>query len=207
MSNNIKQIYDYDDLSDDKLIEQAHITSSQVPKPKLNAMHALKNFVISATAIGFGVASTVGFWLNMRNPSEDKGFTSKLSEFINIIGKKDERQAFEDQNPKFKRVLYLSTKVFAAVTALSIPVVAYFQRSEQAEDNATKYLYAKDELFRRGYMLNTEGEYIKMETSQKIREQQKDLTHRVIELENKLSFREKELAKSQVEPSQSALIH
>ncbi len=188
----VTRISGYEQLSDEELIAEVKQRRREIQQPKLDWKDTLSNFLISTSVVGFGIASTVGVVMNIFNPTKD-GF----SESLKGLYESEDRKGFLNSKSDFKRTLITSTALFTGASLIAAPIVNYFQKSERSEDNATKHLFGKDELFRRGYMQTKVGDFVKMNSSFEVRNEQKKLLHRVDELENQQSFSERERAKSE----------
>lgn len=82
--------------------------------------------------------------------------------------------------------------VFAITSIVSLFAINKIQRSERSEDNATKHMFGKDELFKRGYVQTKTGDFVKMHSSAEVRAEQQKILHRVDELEKSKTFQDRE---------------
>ncbi|MDG1287675.1 MAG: hypothetical protein P8P30_08970 [Rickettsiales bacterium] len=183
-------ISEYDQLKDHELIAEVQQRRREIQKPKLDWKDHLSNFLASTSVIGFGIASTVGVLMNIRKPAEG-GFSDSLNDLYDS----QSRKKYIDGKKNFKRTLYTATGIFTIASLITAPIINYFQKGERAEDNATKYVFGKDELFKRGYVQTRTGDFVKMHTSAEVREEQQRLLHRVDELEKTNIFQDRESVK------------
>ena len=195
-------ISSYEQMNDAELIAEVQQRRREIQQPKLDWKEKLSNFFISTSVFGFSFASTLGVILNIRKPTKG-GFSESLNELIDSSNKRE----YIKSKPNFKRTVYYSTGLFALTSAIAAPIINSFQKTERSEDNATKYMFGKDELFRRGYMQTETGDFTKMDTSVKVRSKQHELLQRIESLESDKTFQSREQEKMQQAVQGSPSIH
>jgi len=155
-----KPISSYEQLSDEELIAEVQQRRREIQQPRLTFRDHLSNFAISVAGIGFGVGSAFGYFYNLKHPA-DGGFNKSMEGLLD----REKRGGLSwgkyfKSKPEFAFNLKLSTAIFALSSLIAIPIIRGLQSNERSEDNATKHMFGKDELRRRGYIEQPEGNFV-----------------------------------------------
>lgn len=166
-------ISEYERMSDAALIAEVQQRRREVQRPRLNGRDHFSNFLISAGASGSFFASAFGFGYNLMHSDKIGSFNNNLREYINVLRDKEKSgKDFLKDKQEFRNLLLYSTAVFVVSSLLTVPIVSYFQKQERSEDNATMHLFGKDELARRGYFQQPEGDFVKRIQSQRMKQEE-----------------------------------
>ena len=162
MMGKITHISHYEQLTDEELIAEVQQRRREIQQPKLDARDRLSNFLISVPGIGGSIAMMAGLIHYITQP-KSFSYVDKIQDYFANKKNNDKKTAKKElfSDPHFKRNVLVTAATFVVSSLVSLFVIDKIQRGERSEDNATKHLFGKDELSKRGYTQIDTGEFVK----------------------------------------------